>query len=60
MSSVETGAFPITDYDSVPAGQLFDRTRAAKQALGDQVLILGHNYQRDEVIVHADLRGDSL
>ena len=60
MNSVETGAFPITDYESVPVEELFDRTRAAKKALGDRVLILGHNYQRDEVIVHADLRGDSL
>ena len=60
MNSVETGAFPITDYESVPARELFERTRAARKALGDRVLILGHNYQRDEVIVHADLRGDSL
>ncbi len=60
MNSVETKAFSITDYESVPAGELFERTRAARQALGDRVLILGHNYQRDEVIVHADLRGDSL
>ena len=57
MNSVEASAFPITDYESVPVEELFDRTRAAKKALGDQVLILGHNYQRDEVIVHADLRG---
>ena len=60
MNSVETRAFPIADYESVPVEELFDRTRVARKALGDQVLILGHNYQRDEVIVHADLRGDSL
>ena len=60
MNSVEASAFPITDYESVPVEELFARTRAAKKALGDRVLILGHNYQRDEVIVHADLRGDSL
>ena len=46
MNSVETRAFPITDYESVPVEELFDRTRAAKKALGDRVLILGHNYQR--------------
>jgi len=60
VSTVETVAFPITDYAEVPAEVLFERTVAAKKALGDQVLVLGHNYQRDEIIVHADLRGDSL
>lgn len=34
--------------------------RAAKKKLGDKVLILGHHYQRDEVIDHADFTGDSL
>lgn len=35
------------------------RIRAAKAALGKRLVILGHHYQRDEVIVHADYRGDS-
>ena len=60
MNTVETRTLPITDYASVSTEELFARTRAAKQVLGDDVLVLGHNYQRDEVIVHADLRGDSL
>ncbi len=60
MNTVATGTVPITDYASVSTEELFDRTRAAKQRLGDDVLVLGHNYQRDEVIAHADLRGDSL
>jgi len=51
---------PITDYHDLSEGELFERIVAAKNSLGKQVLILGHNYQRDEVIVHADLRGDSL
>ena len=50
----------ITDYQDRPAEELFERIVVAKKTLGDQVLVLGHNYQRDEVIVHADLRGDSL
>lgn len=60
MNSLETRELPISDYQSLSAEELFERTAAAKRTLGDQVLILGHNYQRDEVIVHADLRGDSL
>ena len=34
--------------------------RAAKTALGDRLLVLGHHYQRDDVLEFADLRGDSL
>ncbi len=60
MNAIETEAFPITDYASVSDEELCERIVAAKQALGGRVLILGHNYQRDDVIVHADLRGDSL
>jgi quinolinate synthase len=39
---------------------LVERALAAKAALGDQVFILGHHYQRDEVIQFADVRGDSF
>jgi len=38
---------------------LVERARAARAALGDQVIVLGHHYQRDEVIAFADTRGDS-
>ncbi len=51
---------PITDYQAISEGELFDRIAEAKARLDRKVLVLGHNYQRDEVIVHADLRGDSL
>ena len=37
-----------------------ERARAAKAALGDKVFVLGHHYQRDEVIQFADVTGDSF
>ncbi|MEI2764177.1 MAG: quinolinate synthase NadA [Dermatophilaceae bacterium] len=39
---------------------LVHRARAAKAALGEQVFVLGHHYQRDEVIEFADVTGDSF
>jgi quinolinate synthase len=45
---------PASDPDLVA------RARAAKAALGDQVFVLGHHYQRDEVIEFADVTGDSF
>lgn len=39
---------------------LVERAKAAKEALGDQVYVLGHHYQRDEVIAFADVTGDSF
>jgi quinolinate synthase len=37
-----------------------DRIARAKRELGSRLVILGHHYQRDEVIVHADFTGDSF
>jgi quinolinate synthase len=39
---------------------LVERARAAKEQLGDRVFVLGHHYQRDEVIQFADVTGDSF
>jgi quinolinate synthase len=40
--------------------RLVERAIAAKDALGDRVFVLGHHYQRDEVIAFADVTGDSF
>ncbi len=39
---------------------LVERARAAKEALGDRLFVLGHHYQRDEVVQFADVTGDSF
>ncbi|WP_037907447.1 quinolinate synthase NadA [Actinacidiphila yeochonensis] len=39
---------------------LVERARAAKARLGERVFVLGHHYQRDEVIEFADVTGDSF
>ncbi|MBS43244.1 MAG: quinolinate synthase [Nocardioides sp.] len=45
---------PVSDPD------LVERARAAKEALGEKLFVLGHHYQRDEVIQFADVTGDSF
>ena len=39
---------------------LVERAKAARAALGSKAMVLGHHYQRDEVIAFADIRGDSF
>ena len=39
---------------------LVERAKIARAALGSKAMVLGHHYQRDEVIAFADIRGDSF
>ncbi|CAI9386705.1 quinolinate synthase NadA [Microbacterium sp. T2.11-28] len=48
------------EYRTASESELADRIRAAKATLGDRVVILGHFYQREEVVTHADYVGDSF
>jgi len=48
------------DLPAASDPELVARATAAKAALGDRVFVLGHHYQRDEVIQFADVTGDSF
>ncbi|HWU27927.1 MAG TPA: quinolinate synthase NadA [Microbacterium sp.] len=48
------------EYRDAGEDELHDRIRAAKLTLGERVVVLGHFYQREEVVRHADYVGDSF
>jgi len=56
---VQQAALPESTA-TASATDLEARIGAAKRALGRRLVVLGHHYQRDEVIRHADFRGDSF
>jgi quinolinate synthase len=56
----KTSSRSIEDYVDLGEVEVAERIAIAKKALGDRVVILGHHYQRDDVICHADVTGDSF
>jgi len=59
MSAVLEEVIPLDNYLAMPETELSERIEAARKELGPRVVILGHHYQRDDVVSHADLTGDS-
>jgi len=49
----------LEDYLVMSDEEMHERIELARKELGKRVVILGHHYQRDDVIRHADLTGDS-
>src|SRR3954466_4291073 len=58
--SAERGVECPGDLPAASDPDLVERARAAKERLGERVFVLGHHYQRDEVIAFADVTGDSF
>jgi quinolinate synthase len=56
----ERGVTCSGDIPEASDPELLTRARLARKALGDRAIILGHHYQRDEVIEFADITGDSF
>ncbi len=59
MAMLWQPALPDSYIKATPA-ELAARITARRRELGSQLLILGHHYQTDDVIQHADFTGDSL
>jgi quinolinate synthase len=59
-NATERGVVCPGDLPAPDDPELATRARRARAALGDDVVILGHHYQRDQVIEFADSRGDSF
>ncbi len=50
---------PLADYRSLSDADLAARIEGVRQRMGRRLVILGHHYQQDGVIAHADFQGDS-
>src|ERR1044071_1341080 len=59
MPAVLTEPRVLEEYLVMSDTEIAARIEAAREELGPRVIILGHHYQRGDVIRHADLTGDS-
>jgi quinolinate synthase len=59
MSAILEAVRELEDYLVMPDSEIVERIEGARSELGSRVVILGHHYQRSDVIRHADLNGDS-
>src|SRR3990172_8448042 len=48
------------EYWELGAGELVERVAVARRRLGSRLIVLGHHYQREDIIQFADIRGDSF
>jgi quinolinate synthase len=58
-ASAEGEACSLDNYLALPDHTMDERIAAARRTLGKTTILLGHHYQRDEVIRFADFTGDS-
>ena len=59
-TSEPTPEFALAPYKERENDTLSERINEIRDVWGNRLVILGHHYQQDEVIIHSDLRGDSL
>ena len=59
MSAVLEKPQALEDFLVMSDAEIASSIEEAREELGNRVVILGHHYQREDVIRHADLTGDS-
>ncbi len=59
MTAVAEETHALEDFLVMSDAEIAESIERARRELGKRVIVLGHHYQRDDVIKHADLTGDS-